>query len=489
MKTTFKTILLLLLISFSGISFSQTCQQWVQKIEASRQKIEMNRMKLAELERAKAKPILTRSYINEINKEKILKAEYQNSYKLCMGNNKKLPNENKAPKTKTDFDTERKLAKQKEQEQIKAREQCTLLAKQIEACRVAIETARAQLMPLENSAGPVAKINSLKTQINNEKAKKAALQQQYMKCGAGNEAQAKLSNANKNNKTMTNDLAYSTGTKDFKAKQADASAQRQNQLENRERAKINEQEKKCLSISKQIEACRVAIEAARAKLLPLENSKSPFNKSKIEALNAQINTEKTKKAALQQQYMNCGGNNLTGSKLPNATKDNKTITKGKAAQTASKKTALIAAWEKEFELTKEHTLQYTLTNNYIIKEFENFLTKKEFSEENLLFYKIVNQPPASWNLRQIKQIYLTREASVKSSLNSKSKTINISSQTYNNLEAELLKSNFIVNSRIIQLMKIAQAEVLKMMGDDTFGRFTTHMNTLVTNSNKPGVKK
>ena len=486
MKITIKTFLLLLLISFSGISFSQTCQQWVQKIEASRQKIEMNRMKLAELERMKAKPILTRSYINTINKEKLLKAEYQNEYKLCMGNNKKLSNENKAQKTKTEFDTERKLAKQKEQEQIKAKEQCTLLAKQIEACRVAIETARAQLMPLENSAGPTAKINSLKTQINNEKAKKVALQQKYMKCGAGNEAQAKLANANKDNKTMTNALANSTRTKEFnKAKQAEASAQRQNQLANKERTKNNEQEKKCLSIGKQIEACRVTIEAARAKLLPLENSKSPFNKSKIQALQTQINSEKTKKAALQQQYMTCG----TGAKFANSNKDNKTITKDKAAQTASKKTALIAAWEKEFELTKEHTIQYTLSNNYIIKEFEKFLTNIEFSEENLLFYKIVNQPPTSWNLRQIKKIYLTREASVKSSLNSKSKTINIKSETYNNLDAELLKSNFIVNSRIIQLMKIAQAEVLKMMGDDTFSRFTKHMNALVTNSKKPGVKK
>ena len=58
MKITIKPFLLLLLITFSGISFSQTCQQWVQKIEASRQKIEMNRMKLAELERMKAKPHL-----------------------------------------------------------------------------------------------------------------------------------------------------------------------------------------------------------------------------------------------------------------------------------------------------------------------------------------------------------------------------------------------------------------------------------------------
>jgi hypothetical protein len=480
MKTAFKTILLLLLISFSGISFSQTCLQWAQKIEASRKKIEMNRMKLAELERAKAKPILTRSYINEINKEKILKAEYQNSYKLCMGNNKKLPNENKAPKTKTDFDTERKLAKQKEQEQIKAREKCTLLAKQIEACRVAIETARAQLMPLENSAGPVAKINSLKTQINNEKAKKAALQQQYMKCGAGNEAQAKLSNANKNNKTMTNDLAYSSSTKAFNAKQADKSTQRQNQLANREKAKINEQEKKCVSISKQIEACRVTIEAARAKLLPLENSKSPFNKSKIEALNAQINTEKTKKAALQQQYMNCG----TGAKFANSNKDNKTITKDKAAKTTSKKTALIEAWENEFKLTNKHDIDYTLSNNLLSREFEKHV-KVGYGGENINFYNYVSKPVKLWNLKYIYSQFIIEGAV---------EQININAAVRKQIIKDMNQCNFVIyntsNDLIIKKsMDLAKNEIKSaMLEKNFFPTFTRKMDKLLTESKSTKIK-
>ena len=489
MKITIKIFLLLLLISFSGISFSQTCQQWVQKIEASRQKIEMNRMKLAELERMKAKPILTRSYINTINKEKLLKAEYQNEYKLCMGNNKKLSNENKAQKTKTEFDTERKLAKQKEQEKIKAKEQCTLLAKQIEACRVAIETARAQLMPLENSAGPTAKINSLKTQINNEKAKKAALQKQYMKCGAGNEAQAKLANANKDNKTMTNALANSTSIKEFnKAKQAEASAQRQNQLANKERTKNNEQEKKCLSIGKQIEACRVTIEAARAKLLPLENSKSPFNKSKIQALQTQINSEKTKKTGLQQQYMNCGG----GSKFANSNKDNKTITKDKAAKTTSKKTALITEWEKEFELTKGHTLPYTLNNKILVNEFEKYLTKTSMTEENLFFYREIKMPPATWNLPKIKTKYLTLATSAKAvyDLNEKKDyTINLSATFIAELNKAIIASNFVATPQVIKLMKDAQGQVFTLMESDTFKRFVIYMNELEVKSKNSSIKK
>ena len=491
MKTTLKTILLLLLISFSRISFSQDCQLIKSNIDRCRATIEGKRQQILIWEKEAQRDPIRGKYlvknIANVNREilrlKENKTQLQNQYKQfnCLQGGLKHKNADPLSKTKTSIDQERRLAKQKEQEQIKAREQCTLLAKQIEACRVAIETARAQLMPLENSAGPTAKINSLKTQINNEKAKKVALQQKYMKCGAGNEAQAKLANANKDNKTMTNALANSTRTKEFnKAKQAEASAQRQNQLANKERTKNNEQEKKCLSIGKQIEACRVTIEAARAKLLPLENSKSPFNKSKIQALQTQINSEKTKKAALQQQYMTCG----TGAKFANSNKDNKTITKDKAAKTNSKKTALIEAWENEFKLTNKHDIDYTLSNNLLSREFEKHV-KVGYGGENINFYNYVSRPVKLWNLKYIYSQFIIEGAV---------EQININAAVRKQIIKDMNQCNFVIyntsNDLIIKKsMDLAKNEIKSaMLERNFFPTFTRKMDKLLTESKSTKIK-
>lgn len=120
MKTTFKTFLLLLLISFSGSAFGQhPCSYITNQINALKINIEKDRNVLSKLEAtlksnprnlAKIQPQINKK-INEIEFQKTKKKKLQDQYEDCLVKNKLANNKEDA---KVVASTEKKMAKNAE---------------------------------------------------------------------------------------------------------------------------------------------------------------------------------------------------------------------------------------------------------------------------------------------------------------------------------------------------------------------------------------
>jgi hypothetical protein len=119
MKTTFKTILLHLLITFSGSVFAQPCLQISKQIDALKINIEKDRNVLSKLQAnlrknprnlVKIQPQINKK-INEIELQKTRKKKLQDQYQDCLVKNKLAKNKEEAKVIAT---TEKKMAKNTE---------------------------------------------------------------------------------------------------------------------------------------------------------------------------------------------------------------------------------------------------------------------------------------------------------------------------------------------------------------------------------------
>ena len=120
MKTTFKTFLLLLLISFSGSAFGQhPCSHITNQINTLKINIQKDRNVLSKLEAtlrsnprnlAKIQPQINKK-INEIEFQKTKKKKLQDQYEDCLVKNKLANNKEDA---KVVASTEKKMAKNAE---------------------------------------------------------------------------------------------------------------------------------------------------------------------------------------------------------------------------------------------------------------------------------------------------------------------------------------------------------------------------------------